>query len=268
MSATEFSKPQIALNLRSCAALLETVYSSTGVLLRYDRDTFQEALSAELYARSVGEIREVALRAILTFTRNSAEGAEFDALATISALSGLPSGVMKSKESIMAAYNAAKAITSDEERLLLSDAASYLSDINQVKNDLSSGRLASAIAAAWDGATVKGELGELESVIAELALEGFDSESLVWSIIVFESCKHTSLVWMVANRLAKSGSFGEYSASDLLGYGWRGLRTALRHYDPATGFAFSTYGVTRITGEIKDGVRSEHVLPKLSLIHI
>ena len=262
MGATEFSKPQIALNLRSCAALLNLVSSSAGVFLRAEREAFQEALSTELYARSVGEVREVALRAILTFTRNSAESAEFDALATISALSGLPAGVVKSKESIMAAYNAAKAITTDDERILLSDAASYLSDVNQVKVDLQSGRLASAIAAAWDGATVKGELGELEVVLAELALEGFDAEALVWSIIVFESCKHTSLVWMVANRLSKSGSFGEHGASDLLGYGWRGLRTALRHYDPATGYAFSTYGVTRITGEIRDGVRGEHVLPK------
>ena len=262
MGASEFSKPQIALNLRSCGALLNTAFFSSGVLLRSSRESIQESLVSELYSRSVGDVREVAIRSILGFIKQLAESAEFDSLATIASLSGLPSGVLRSKESIMASYKAATLITSESERALLSDAVSYLADIGEVKWDLSSGRLASALANTWDEQVSSGELGEIESVIAELTLDGFDSETLVWAIIVFESCKHTSLVWMVANRLSKSGSFGERSPSDLLGYGWRGLRTALRHYDPATGFAFSTYGVTRITGEIRDGVRGEHVLPK------
>lgn len=48
----------------------------------------------------------------------------------------------------------------------------------------------------------------------------------------------------------------------MVGWGWLGLRTALRHYDPELGFTFSTYACTRIIGAIRDGVRAESPVPK------
>ena len=48
----------------------------------------------------------------------------------------------------------------------------------------------------------------------------------------------------------------------MLSYGYIGLRTALRLYDPSLGFKFSTYACSRINGTIRDGIRSEHFLPK------
>jgi RNA polymerase sigma factor for flagellar operon FliA len=48
----------------------------------------------------------------------------------------------------------------------------------------------------------------------------------------------------------------------MLAYGYLGLRTALRLYDPTLGFRFSTYACSRINGNIRDGVRAESPIPK------
>jgi RNA polymerase sigma factor for flagellar operon FliA len=47
-----------------------------------------------------------------------------------------------------------------------------------------------------------------------------------------------------------------------MGYGWSGLRAALRAFDPELGFAFSTYACPKINGAIRDGIRGESPLPK------
>ena len=67
-------------------------------------------------------------------------------------------------------------------------------------------------------------------------------------------------MWNEANKL--SSNLPGTSAADLLTFGWLGLRVALRQFDPSLGFQFSTFGVPKINGAMRDGVRSEHWLPK------
>jgi len=83
---------------------------------------------------------------------------------------------------------------------------------------------------------------------------------LGWALINLEGRKHINLIWHQANKLQKS--FPDREASELLTFGWIGLRTALRNYNPGLGFAFSTYACTRIVGAIRDGVRAENPVPK------
>lgn len=262
MAASSFPKPAIAHDLCAVVAVIDSVYSSAGVVLRCEKDEFVESICAELNTRTLGEIREVVLRATLAFVRSKTQQLEADTLTVLTKLAALPEGSIKSKEALRASYNAAKVLTTESEREYLNDAVSFLSDIFDVKDWLSTGSLATALAESFDSVEDDLQLGAVERSVNQLSLSGVDAEKVLWSIIVFESCKHIPLVWMVCNRLSSAGSFGERGADDLFGYGWKGLRVALRQYDPATGFAFSTYGVTRITGEIRDGVRSEHVLPK------
>ena len=122
-----------------------------------------------------------------------------------------------------------------------------------------------------DSANVRAELltrydttkrtGGFENTLRRLREQGLRSaEELGWAVIGFESHQHVNLVWHQANKLQRA--FPDRSASDLLAYGWIGLRTALAKYDPSLGFAFSTYACTRITGSIRDGVRAENPVPK------
>lgn len=100
----------------------------------------------------------------------------------------------------------------------------------------------------------------LDDVVASLRLKGVDGESLVWSVIRYEAQFHTKLIWLEANRMAKH--FDAYSAEDLAGWGWLGLRQAMRQFDARKGFKFSTYACHRIKGSIRDGVRDENPIPK------
>jgi len=88
----------------------------------------------------------------------------------------------------------------------------------------------------------------------------FDIELLGIAFINFESNKHINLVWHQANKLEKL--FPNRTSSELLSMGWIGLRTALRLFDPNLGFSFSTYACTRISGTIRDFVRTENLVPK------
>ncbi|MFG0335463.1 MAG: sigma-70 family RNA polymerase sigma factor [Maioricimonas sp. JB049] len=85
------------------------------------------------------------------------------------------------------------------------------------------------------------------------------SDRLAWALIRAESLNHVGLTWTVANRMARSRR--EATPEDLFGWGWQGLCSALKSYDPDTA-AFSTYAVRRINGAILDGIRSENHLPK------
>jgi len=93
---------------------------------------------------------------------------------------------------------------------------------------------------------------------ANVSIKG--SEELAWAILLLESRRHTNLLWQQANKLARKSP--EQNPSELMSWAWMGLRTALRLYDPALGFSFSTYACTRITGTMRDGIRSERTMPK------
>jgi RNA polymerase sigma factor (sigma-70 family) len=98
-----------------------------------------------------------------------------------------------------------------------------------------------------------------ESIISKYK-KLFEIELLGIALINFESNKHINLVWHQANKLEKV--FPSRSSSELLSMGWIGLRTALRLFDPNLGFSFSTYACTRISGTIRDFVRTENLVPK------
>lgn len=109
--------------------------------------------------------------------------------------------------------------------------------------------------AGWDS-----QIGTIDDYVSALMLLGVDGERFVQSLIRFESQNHTKLVWLEANRMA--ARLRDRSAEDLLGWGWLGLRLALRQFDPTRGFKFSTYACYRIKGAIRDGVRDENPIPK------
>lgn len=108
----------------------------------------------------------------------------------------------------------------------------------------------------WDAAT--GE--NLEEAIATAVSRGVDGELVCWHVISLESERHVGLIRKEASKIVKK--LPHTPPDDLLGYGWSGLRAALRAYDPSLGFAFSTYACPRINGAIRDGVRGENPLPK------
>ena len=127
----------------------------------------------------------------------------------------------------------------------------------KVASLLATGGLARAATRSFAGAAFAGRLDDL---IAAETLGGLDAERLCWSVINRETHRHINLLWQQANKLA--GNFPDRSAEDLVGWGWQGLRVALRQFDPDRGFAFSTYACTRIVGYMRDGIRSENPVPK------
>jgi RNA polymerase sigma factor for flagellar operon FliA len=108
----------------------------------------------------------------------------------------------------------------------------------------------------WDSAAGK---HDLDTYVQQLRRRGIDGEKLCWAVIGRESLNHVLLVKREANRIARM--WHDRQADDLVGYGWRGLRLALRSYDPNEAW-FSTYACPKIRGAIRDGVRNEHHLPK------
>lgn len=102
--------------------------------------------------------------------------------------------------------------------------------------------------------------GKLDDVIETLVAKGVDGERVTWEVIVRESHKHEGLIFKECNRLLRS--LPNRTVDELRGYGWLGLRTALRKFDISLGYAFSTYACPRINGAIRDGLRNELPIPK------
>lgn len=90
--------------------------------------------------------------------------------------------------------------------------------------------------------------------------QGYDGESLASEVIVRETGAHTGLLHKEISKLRNS--IPESQGDELLGFAWKGLRVALRQFDPTRGYTFSTYACPRINGAIRDGVRAESHLPK------
>lgn len=127
---------------------------------------------------------------------------------------------------------------------------------------------AEALTSSTNG-TLAAELSEVFNVVREdvsiteatmeLSRVGIDAERLCWAAVSREATRHIPLVLKEANMAARA--WPDRSADSLIGYAWQGLRLALRNYDPDRGM-FSTYACPRIRGTIRDGIRSEHHLPK------
>lgn len=105
-----------------------------------------------------------------------------------------------------------------------------------------------------------GDVGALDDVIAGYVSSGIDAEKVTWDVITRESANHEGLIYKECNRLLRA--LPNRQVDELKGYGWVGLRTALRNFDLSLGYAFSTYACPRINGAIRDGVRAESPIPK------
>jgi len=160
-------------------------------------------------------------------------------------------GLSGRRTSTVAEYFARVIDCNDEKTRVLADAVVALWCAADEAKDLIRPVILDAVAAIENVSTNE----SLEDLVAR----GFDGERVCWSVISFEGRKHVPLVLKEANRAAKSWS--DRGADSLIGYAWQGLRLALRNYDPTRGM-FSTYACPRIRGTIRDGIRSEHHLPK------
>jgi len=128
--------------------------------------------------------------------------------------------------------------------------------VGELLQKLEDGEIREELEDAWRRET---KTASVDAVIASLRRRGVDGEALCWAVINRESLNHVLLVKREANRMVRL--WPERKADDLIGYGWRGLRLALRSYKPETAW-FSTYACPKIRGSIRDGVRNEHHLPK------
>jgi RNA polymerase sigma factor for flagellar operon FliA len=126
------------------------------------------------------------------------------------------------------------------------------------RSGANSGAVAAAVKAAYDQYTTDSSDSDVTAVIDDLNAKSLPGEQVAWAVIGVESLRHVPLVRKEAHKAAR---VWERSAEDLEGYGWRGLRLALRSYSPDE-WMFSTYACPKIRGAIHDGVRSEHHLPK------
>lgn len=136
-------------------------------------------------------------------------------------------------------------------------ALGFKPDARELLTAVQSGLLAGQLRQVFAGATTS---CELNAALADVGLQGIDAERLCWAVIGFEAQFHIRLIWHEANKLCRS--FPDRTPADLLGWGWQGLHVALRNFDPTKGFRFSTYACQRISGAIRDGVRSENPIPK------
>jgi len=123
--------------------------------------------------------------------------------------------------------------------------------------EIHSGAFAQKMNDAWERTKAP---GDLDTVLGKLAKDGMDAEGLCWALIGYEAQHHIGLIWHEAHKLCKR--VPDTSPEDLFGWGWLGMRMAMRNFDPALGFRFATYACQRVSGAMRDGVRSEHPLPK------
>lgn len=147
------------------------------------------------------------------------------------------------------------------ERGRRAEALAEAADAVEAAEAAEGGALAARLRGVWEATGAVSPRGPegIDAGVARLAADGADGDRLAWEIIAHESHRHLGLVWREAHKLART--LPQRRASELVGYGWQGLRTALRKYEPDQS-AFSTYACTRINGDIRAGVRSEHPLPK------
>ena len=102
-------------------------------------------------------------------------------------------------------------------------------------------------------------LTEISSADSQLRTLMVDTPLLYESLCKFEAGRHIKLIFHQATRLASS--YQDYTPEELFSWGYKGLLTAIRAYDP-TKWAFSTYACTRIVGTMQDGIRQESPVPK------
>lgn len=99
-----------------------------------------------------------------------------------------------------------------------------------------------------------------DSVVTDLMRQGLDGQRLLQSVVRFEAQWHVALVMMVATKLSRSKP--GTTAADFATWGWVGLHSALRSFDPSLGWKFSTYACQKIDFSIRGGWRDTQCRPK------
>jgi RNA polymerase sigma factor for flagellar operon FliA len=74
--------------------------------------------------------------------------------------------------------------------------------------------------------------------------------------------RHLPLVTFTVNRMTEFLGSGVMERDDAIGYGVKGLISAIDNYDGSKGAALSTYAVLRIRGAIIDAARQMDILPR------
>ena len=266
-------RPYIALDIARTTAACTAVASLVGRRCTLSAASAMEAATMSLADRNVGTARNTAVDAITAAafaaaTARLSERAAHLALLTVAgpraAAALSTAGPVGEKAALTVLRDAGFAVTSPEDPTLthLGDDAVIISfrallDAQALMSWVADGALRRSVAAAYDSVTTVE--GSIDDTVGAITLAGFDGEKLCWAAITFETHNHIRLVWHQSNKLSRT--FPNRRPADLFGWGWQGLRISLRQYDPSRG-AFSTYACTRISGSIRDGVRSESPIPK------
>lgn len=200
-------------------------------------------------------VRDNVIRGCLQQIENLVEG---ETLAVHAAMSTTPTGPAGDGEDLVAYMTRAVAMKGlrGRQKQRVIEIAKHGIAVGKLRDALEHGETRNRLETQWQHPVFA---ASIDGVVDTLAARGINGEALAWSVIARESLQHILLVKREANRMARM--WPERKADDLVGYGWRGLRLALRSYNPETAW-FSTYACPKIRGAIRDGVRSEHHLPK------
>ena len=260
--------PDMAGDLRRAHAAISECAHTVARPLGIPRSGAQRAVLAERLAgaaitalgqRTAGTQREAVLE-VLTDTARDLLVTERDTLAAdLSLRTGVPAPALRSTVGFPTALRSETA-GHPETGLPNTPLGRQLARLELLQTELerlSRGTTPAQWERAWDSTP---RHGTFDATIDELHGQAPYIAELGWALITFETHKHVNLIWHQANKLVRS--FPDRTSSDLLGWGWLGLRVALRHYNPELGFSFSTYACSRIIGSIRDGVRSENPVPK------
>lgn len=225
-------------------------------------EILSDYLSSLLDSRTVGEQSEIIIQGIKEFMIEKVNEELDNYSYLLSKLSGLDPLPLRTLAGITYIYkNQCDKLTEKFMKSLPNNKKNSYSytifKLLKVEEQLISGEYIIKLYEIWNTTS---RVDSFDKTLIRLATINPSLERLSNSILRFESNKHTNLVWHEANKLEKS--FPNKTSSELLSYGYIGLRTALRLYDPTLGFRFSTYACSRINGTIRDGVRAESPIPK------
>jgi len=225
-----------------------------------------DAAILDLEAKRAGTQQGVVVDAVSRRGRLLVTDATRDVSSVLSALTGLPGPATRSEPGWRAALQSAgldegaridETVVNMMPGTLVANTVSSLMALTSALDAYDDGTWHHALNKAWDGVARD---GGFDAAVGMLEARHTYACELGWALVTFESHKHVNLIWHQANKLERS--FPDRTADDLLGWGWIGLRAALRHYDPDLGYTFSTYACTRIVGSMRDGVRAENPVPK------
>lgn len=244
-------KPEISSHLmayNSSITYIAKNYKKLGVDKSYFTSEFIDLLNGDNYRN------ENIYETFLIFTNSyllKANNMNYDNLRLeLSKLSGHRVDLLRHKSVLEAIIK-----SSSKDDKIYSLAKSVIKALD-FQNTISIELLDSILAPFWEAPS--STLNYDESVA--LYQRYYDASSLGMALINRESNNHINLVWHQANKLEKI--FPNRASSELLSMGWIGLRIGLRLYNPNLGFSFSTYACTRISGTIRDHVRTETSVPK------